>query len=105
MIVDEVITQDHYKAEALFIEGSWQLKKYPYNDGWNSLILHYCDNNKGEYRELIPMWRLPHGIIRGFTDCPRCREEMPEGILGIWKLHNLEQIQQYSQEYPLENKV
>ena len=90
---------DQYKTAVLFDAGLWQLKAYPYRDDWNSLILHFCHNNQGKPRELIPMWRLPAGLIRGYTDCPRCGEEMPDEIIAIWRLHNMDQIQRYHAEF------
>lgn len=90
-----------YATDILFEDGVWQIKMYPYKDDWNSLILHFCKNNGGEQmaREMIPMWRLPAGLIRGFTDCPRCGEDMPDSIITLWRLHNMDQIQRYHAEF------
>lgn len=88
-----------YSSDILFEDGVWQLKAYPYKDNWNSLILHLCTQNRGNERERIPMWRLPTGLIRGFTACPRCNAKMPDSVLTLWKLHNMEQIQRYHTEF------
>ena len=101
-VVAEVEVGEHsnqYETEILFDGGIWQLKAYPYKDDWNSLILHYCHNNDSKVREMIPMWRLPAGLIRGYTDCPRCGEEMPDEIITLWRLHNMDQIQRYHAEF------
>ena len=104
-ILDEIpavaigVHHDQYSTAVLFDAGIWQLKEYPYQDDWNSLILHFCENNQGKERELVPMWRLPAGLIRGYTDCPRCGEEMPDSIMTIWRLHNMDQIQRYHAEF------
>jgi len=93
------VHHDQYTTAVLFDVGIWQLKEYPYRDDWNSLILHFCENNSSKEREMIPMWRLPAGLIRGYTDCPRCGEEMPEKIITLWRLHNMDQIQRYHAEF------
>ena len=90
---------NQYATKILFEDGVWQLKAYPYRDDWNSLILHYCKNNRDKAREMIPMWRLPAGLVRGYTDCPRCHEVMPDSIITLWRLHNMEQIQRYHAEF------
>ena len=95
-------TADHgsqYATELLFEEGVWQLKAYPYRNDWNSLILHFCSNNRSKVLEGIPMWRLPAGLIRGYTDCPRCDAKMPDSIITLWRLHNMDQIQRYHAEF------
>ena len=95
-------TADHgsqYATEILFEDGMWQLKSYPYKDNWNSLILHFCPMNQSKELEMIPMWRLPAGLIRGYTDCPRCNETMPDSIITLWRLHNMDQIQLYHAEF------
>lgn len=95
-------TGDHnsqYSTDVLFDAGIWQLKAYPYRDDWNSLILHWCEDNQCKELERIPMWRLPAGLIRGYTDCPRCGEEMPDEIIALWRLHNMDQIQRYHAEF------
>ena len=92
---------NRHNSGILFEYGVWQLKKYPYHDDWNSLILHFCKSNQGEdtESEMLPMWRLPAGLLRGYTDCPRCSEEMPDSIMTIWRLHNMDQIQRYHAEF------
>ena len=88
-----------YSTKILFEDGVWQLKAYPYRDDWNSLILHLCLHNQGNERERIPMWRLPAGLIRGYTDGPRCDAKMPDSIITLWRLHNMDQIQRYHAEF------
>jgi len=90
---------NQYDTKILFKVGVWQLKEYPYLDNWNSLILHYCIDNRNAKQEMIPMWRLPAGLIRGYTDCPRCNAKMPDSIITLWRLHNMDQIQRYHAEF------
>lgn len=83
------------KSKVLWEEDTWQIKTYPYPNEWNSLIMHKCLRPSGFGREMIPMWRTPKSILEDYSDCPRCADPIPEGLFGLWKLHNFDKIQTY----------
>lgn len=82
--MDDVGRQD----KLLFKEGDWQLLDATNGNyiieprGWQSIIEHWCIN-KG-----IPCWmRLDHDTP---TKCVYCKDAMPDSIVALFKLHNME---------------
>ena len=54
--------------------------------GWQSVIKHHCKNINGQpYWMLLEFWSTP-------TVCPYCTEEMPVGIVALFKFMNWECI-------------
>ena len=54
--------------------------------GWQSVIKHYCANiNSAPYWMLLERHSTP-------TTCAYCKEDMPAGIVALFKLHNMETI-------------
>ena len=79
-------------ATVLYTENKWELidattgrfnvgTRLP---GWQSVIKHHCNNINGQpYWMLLEFWNTP-------TVCPYCTEDMPLGIVALFKLQNME---------------
>ena len=52
-------------------------------DGWSSLIEHSC--RKGD-AGFSGHW------IEGCTECLYCNSELPQDLVTLWKLHNIDQM-------------
>ena len=79
-------------AVILHTEGDWQLvdattgRFEAGTRGWQSVIKHHCSNIHGQpYWMLLEFWSTP-------TVCPYCTEEIPLGIVALFKLQNMEVI-------------
>ena len=78
-------------TKVLHTEDGWELldaKSGRYNTGrergWQSVIKHYCANINGS-----PYWMLLE-YHDAPTLCKYCKEEMPPGIVALFKFHNME---------------
>ena len=75
--------------DALFTEGRWQLhasgaKTWANSQGWQTVIAHMCPNAKG-----TPFWMLIEHH-RDPTVCVYCKVEMPDSIVTLFKLQNMD---------------
>jgi hypothetical protein len=77
--------------DALFIDGDWQLHPagtgtWSERQGWHTIIAHMCPDVKG-----TPFWML---IERheAPTICMFCKADMPDTIIALFKLHNMDMI-------------
>ncbi len=83
---------DHKPRKVLFEEGNWSLldaTERRFNTGpreWQSVIKHHCPNTPGS-----PYWMLLEWVWSP-TRCVYCKENMPEGIVCLFKLQNWEII-------------
>ncbi len=80
----------------LMQEGPWQLMTTAdlesHEPNLHSWIVHHCPNR--ESREYGNCWWNLSIINRS---CDGCDEYPPTGIMGLWKLHNFDYIQQGSE--------
>ncbi len=76
----------------LFEEGNWELldaTENKFNVGpreWQSVIRHHCPKARGS-----PYWMLLEWSWSP-TICTYCKEDMPVGIVALFKLQNWEII-------------
>ena len=84
--------------EVLLVEGRWSIErswekpatstKIPtwWHDSAKSFIKHRCEGD----------WAVPEVYEwpnRGDVTCWRCEDPIPDGIKGVWRLHNWEVLQ------------
>lgn len=80
--VEKVLHQDG-SWKLLSTETTWVLVSC---QGWQSVIKHHCGALKGS-----PYWMLLEHATSP-TKCAYCHEQMPEGIVALFKLQNWEVI-------------
>ncbi len=78
-------------VDPVWSEGKWGLHTVRPNTGtaragWQSIISHDCDVNGSPYWMLIE-YHSRH------TTCMYCNEDMPDGIVALFKFHNERMIQ------------
>lgn len=73
-------------SEVIFELDGWRIEHYK-NAGNNDCdwVSHECPTAKWRYR--IDQWRL---MLDGV--CPECCEEVPESVMGVWKLKNFDHL-------------
>ena len=79
----------------LYKEGSWfilgkdqcgpDMQTYPHQ----SLIWHQCPQFTDDYKGV---WRLSANNL--FVPCGVCKEVCPDGLAGLWQMHNWETLDQ-----------
>ena len=73
-------------CEITFELDGWQIEKYvnspPSENDW---ISHYCPVYGWRYR--IDQWQLMSDGV-----CPECCTEVPEEVMGVWKLKNFDTL-------------
>lgn len=80
------------EQKVLHQEGNWKLLDATENRfnagplGWQSVIRHDCPKTKGS-----PYWMLLE-CSTSLTICTYCKEDIPVGIVGLFKLQNWERI-------------
>jgi hypothetical protein len=78
-----------------FSEGAWGVGGEVYSGGSNnpwSKIIHKCGWRGFRHRMTLPveMYTGAHKM-----ECRHCREPIPEGIAGLWILHNWDRLEQH----------
>ncbi len=78
-----------YRHDYIVLWGSltseWRLYRMDesFMDGWSSLIEHDCrkdgDVFSGHWSE-------------GCSECSQCHSEIPDEIITLWKIHNMDQM-------------
>ena len=76
----------HDDKDMLHREGKWtmvatQLHTIVGHQGWKSVIRHDCETVGSPYWMLLEWHTTP-------TMCVYCKEDMPDGIVGLFKLLN-----------------
>lgn len=91
-------------SKALYSDGSWHLM---HKDLWNdhfkhyryphqSVIYHQCRNHWKKHEDseiVIPPVQYRISLAEMNIPCSSCGEVCPEGLQGLWKLHNFNSIQ------------
>jgi hypothetical protein len=75
-------------CEILFTFGSWQIECYkntPNDFNECDWVSHYCPVYGWRYR--IDQFELVQDGV-----CPECCEEVPEEVMGVWKLKNFDSL-------------
>ncbi len=74
------------REELLMKDGDWEIRAHTSSCHMlNSYIQHYCAVAKQKYYWYsLPMLN---------TACHGCKGQAPDGIMGLWKLHNMDYIQ------------
>jgi hypothetical protein len=93
-------------AEVFFADGDWQLVEFNhrammYIQGW-SAIAHKCGwrgqvaSEAGNVHVTRPFitYKQAHPL------CIKCNDEVPPELVGLWKMHNWDQIQQLEATAP-----
>ena len=67
------------------LSSDWRLYRMDdsFMDGWSSLIEHSCPLD-GEV--FSGHW------IKECVECEKCHSELPDEIVTLWKIHNMEQM-------------
>jgi hypothetical protein len=76
------------RGDMLHEEGKWSLLRTKMqtivgHQGWKSVIRHDCDTNGSPYWMLLEWHTSP-------TCCVYCKEDMPDGIVALFKFLNSE---------------
>ncbi len=90
-------------SKALFSEGSWfimpktlwanMFKNYDYPH--DSVIYHECRNHGNQYDKMAvwtPPVRYRVDLSEMAIPCGSCHEVCPEGLQGLWTLHNFNSL-------------
>jgi hypothetical protein len=77
--------------DALFTDDRWQIHAaggdtWAERQGWQTIIAHMCVDAHG-----APFWMLLEHH-RDPEICMYCKEPMPEGIVALFKLQNMDMI-------------
>lgn len=85
---DQWVGPEH--GEVLFTEAGWHISKNP-PGGWDinantdSVMWHYCASNGGRvYADT--------GQAIELGTCPVCAEHIPESVMTLWKLQNMDHL-------------
>jgi hypothetical protein len=85
------LTESQLQQRVLFADGvAWGIVEYPYPREWESLIVHVCQ--RGQIGDDAPEWMFPIPMLRGYTECFRCKDTCPSSVLTLWKLQNMDAI-------------
>lgn len=91
-------------SKALHSDGSWHIlhrdtwsdtfKYYKYTH--DSIIYHHCRNHWKQHKNStvwVPSVQYRVDEAEMSIPCQNCGETCPEGLQGLWKLHNFNSIQ------------
>ena len=90
--------------KALFSDGSWHImpkelwheKFESYDYPHQSVIYHQCRNyweKHGDSKLWFPPVQYRVSVHELNIPCASCHETCPEGLQGLWKLHNYDSLQ------------
>ena len=91
-------------SKALFSEGSWHImhkdiwqnKYFELYYKYDSVIFHQCRNHWKKHEDSdvwVPSVQYRITVAELNIPCSHCKEVCPEGLQGLWKLHNYNSIQ------------
>lgn len=96
------------KDEILHRDGEWILRAAPYPEqGWKSYIHHNVEKNIVQQnpwengQRPYPLTYLKKigcqwaDLPLQYHRCSKCLNTMPEGIVGLWTMHNWDAIQKH----------
>lgn len=79
-----------YGRETLFTDGDWTIMGVPADQHSWDWVWHKCPwkKNWALKQKSLSIWTMDT-----HTHCPHCGEEIPEGVMALWKMNNWDALQ------------